>query len=81
MGYLFPGDPSSWLQPDVSIPAADQPGDRYYEGAPLMAFEIVSEHDRAGELDRKVGEYLDTWRGGSVGDLPRDAARRCLSRR
>lgn len=57
MGYLLAGDPPSWLEPDVSITRADHPGDRYYEGAPLMAFEIVSEHDRAGELDRKVSEY------------------------
>jgi len=58
MGYLFPGEPPSWLQPDVSIAHHGQPLRKYYEGAPFMAFEIVSEHDNAKDLDRKVGLYL-----------------------
>lgn len=57
-GYLFPGDPPSWLKPDVSISHPGQLHRRYYEGAPLMVFEIVSEYDRARELDGKVAEYL-----------------------
>ncbi len=58
MGYLLSGEPRSWLQPDVSLTHPDQPGDRYYEGAPLMAFEIVSEFDTARQMEAKVAEYL-----------------------
>ena len=58
MGYLLSDDPRSWLQPDVSLTHPQQPGDRYYEGAPLMVFEIVSEYDAARHLEAKVAEYL-----------------------
>jgi Uma2 family endonuclease len=58
MGYLIASDPRSWLQPDLSLTHPDQPGDRYYEGAPLVAIEVVSEYDTATRVDRKVGEYL-----------------------
>jgi len=58
MGYLFPGDPPSWLRPDVSLTHPGQPGNRYYEGAPLMVFEVVSESDTAAHLEAKVAEYL-----------------------
>jgi Uma2 family endonuclease len=43
MGYLLSGDPRSWLRPDVSLTHPGQSGGRYYEGAPLMVFEVVSE--------------------------------------
>ncbi|HXB74035.1 MAG TPA: Uma2 family endonuclease [Candidatus Acidoferrales bacterium] len=58
MGYLLSSDPRSWLQPDVSLTHPLEPGDRYYEGAPLMVFEIVSEYDAARHLEAKVAEYL-----------------------
>jgi Uma2 family endonuclease len=58
MGYLLSSDPRSWLQPDVSLTHPQQPGDRYYEGAPLMVFEVVSEYDTARQLEAKVAEYL-----------------------
>jgi Uma2 family endonuclease len=58
MGYLVSTDPRSWLQPDVSLTHPDQPGERYYEGAPLVAFEVVSEYDTATRLDKKVADYL-----------------------
>jgi Uma2 family endonuclease len=58
MGYLLFGEPRSWLQPDVSITRPDQPGERYYEGAPLIVFEIVSAYDTAKDLEAKVAEYL-----------------------
>ena len=58
MGYLFPGDPPSWLRPDVSVTRAPQPRQRFYEGAPLMVFEVVSENDTARQLESKVAEYL-----------------------
>jgi Uma2 family endonuclease len=58
MGYLMSGDPRSWLRPDVSLTHANQAGDRYYEGAPLVAFEVVSEYDTATRVDLKVATYL-----------------------
>jgi Uma2 family endonuclease len=58
MGYLVSSSPSSWLRPDVSLTHPDQPGDHYYEGAPLVAFEVVSEYDTATRVERKVADYL-----------------------
>ncbi len=58
MGYLLSDEPQSWLRPDVSITHPNQPGEKYCEGAPLFAFEIVSEYDRARDLEHKVAEYL-----------------------
>jgi Uma2 family endonuclease len=58
MGYLFPGDPPSWLRPDVSITHPNQSGDRYYIGAPLIVFEAVSEHDTAAQIAEKVALLL-----------------------
>jgi Uma2 family endonuclease len=58
MGYRLSGGPPSWLRPDVSISHPDQVADDYYEGAPFMAFEVVSESDTAVHLERKVAEYL-----------------------
>jgi Uma2 family endonuclease len=58
MGYFFPGDPGSWLQPDVSITRPNQPGDRYYIGAPLIAFEVVSEYNKAARIAEKIELYL-----------------------
>jgi Uma2 family endonuclease len=57
-GFLLPTDPKSWLQPDLSILAPAQPGEQYCEGAPLIAIEIVSPGDRAGEIEEKVALYL-----------------------
>jgi Uma2 family endonuclease len=58
MGYLFSRQPPSWLQPDVSLTHANQEAERYHLGAPLIAFEVVSESDSALHLDEKVSEYL-----------------------
>ena len=58
MGYLISSDPRSWLQPDLSLTHPDQPGERYYVGAPLVVFEVVSEYDTATRLDKKVAVYL-----------------------
>ena len=54
----FSSDPRSWLRPDVSVTYPDQPKDRYYQGAPLMVFEIVSKATRVRELEAKVTEFL-----------------------
>jgi Uma2 family endonuclease len=58
MGYLLSTEQPSWLRPDVSLTHPEQPRDRFYLGAPLIAFEVVSDHDRAFDLDAKVAEYL-----------------------
>jgi len=58
MGYYFPGEPGSWLRPGISLTHHAQPGDRYYIGAPLIAFEVVSESDTARHLNEKVSQYL-----------------------
>jgi Uma2 family endonuclease len=59
MGYLLPTDPASWLRPDVSVAYRNQPGDRYFERAPLIAFEVVSEFNTAAQLQSKVRLYLE----------------------
>jgi Uma2 family endonuclease len=58
MGYLLTSDPRSWLRPDVSITYPNQPRGKYYEGAPLVVFEVVSAEDRAGKLIKKVQLFL-----------------------
>jgi Uma2 family endonuclease len=58
MGYRVSSNPPSWLRPDLSLTHPDQPGERYYEGAPLVAFEVVSEYDTAIRLDAKVATFL-----------------------
>ena len=58
MGYRLAGAPPSWLRPDVSVNHREQGGDQYFEGAPLIAFEVVSEHDNAKDLQTKVAEHI-----------------------
>ena len=58
MGYLLTEDPRSWLIPDVSITQHAQVRQKYFEGSPLFAFEVVSAEDRAGDLNRKVRQLL-----------------------
>ena len=58
-GYLLSSNPRSWLQPDISLTHRNQSHGKYLEDAPLMAFEIVSEDDRAPKLLRKVKLYLE----------------------
>jgi Uma2 family endonuclease len=57
-GYRFLGEQGSWFQPDVSLTHPDQPVDRYYIGAPLIAFQVVSPSDTARHLDEKISVYL-----------------------
>jgi len=58
MGYKIGRSPDSWLIPDVSVTHPGQPGDDYYEGAPLIAIEIMSESNTPGKIDRKIEKYL-----------------------
>jgi Uma2 family endonuclease len=48
-----------WLIPDVSVSWPDQPVSEWFQGAPMIAIEIVSRGNTAEEIDRKVGAYLE----------------------
>jgi Uma2 family endonuclease len=56
MGYKM--GRTAWLQPDVSIAHPGQPSGKYFEGAPLLAVEVISESNTAEFMDRKVKRYL-----------------------
>ncbi|HYW48473.1 MAG TPA: Uma2 family endonuclease [Bryobacteraceae bacterium] len=56
MGYRL--GPRSWLKPDVSITHPGQPGDDYFEGAPALAVEVISESNTATEIAGKVKELF-----------------------
>jgi Uma2 family endonuclease len=58
VGYKIGRRPDSWLIPDVSVTHPDQPGDDYYEGAPPIAIEVISESNTAAKIDRKIEKYL-----------------------
>ena len=47
----------------MSIPYRDQPSEDYFESAPALAVEIISESNTAEQMDRKVRTYLTS---GSV---------------
>ena len=49
---------TAWLQPDVSIQFKGQTVGDYLEGAPALAVEVISESNRADQMDRKVKKYL-----------------------
>jgi Uma2 family endonuclease len=63
MGYLLGRNPGSWLQPDVSITWANQAGDDYFEGSPMLAFEIVSDANRPAQIARKRKKYIECGAG------------------
>jgi Uma2 family endonuclease len=56
MGYQMSA--VNWFQPDVSITHAGQAEGEYFQGAPALAIEIVSESNTAQAIDAKVQEYL-----------------------
>jgi Uma2 family endonuclease len=59
VGYKIGRKPDSWLIPDVSVTHRDQAASgKYYEGAPLIAIEVISESNTAGKIDRKIEKYL-----------------------
>ena len=51
-----------WVQPDVSLvsPEQDEAGDPegYFEGAPRLAIEVISEANTAESVDRKIAKYF-----------------------
>ena len=50
--------PRTWLQPDVSITYPGQPEGDYFEGAPALAVEVVSEGNTPRRIARKVDAFL-----------------------
>src|SRR5436190_9191898 len=48
----------AWLQPDVNIAHPNQQEGKYFEGAPLLAIEVISPSNTAEFMDRKVERYL-----------------------
>ena len=53
----------TWIQPDVSLvstgqaQASDPEG--YFEGAPRLAIEVISEANTAESVDRKIARYFE----------------------
>lgn len=62
--YVLSRDPDQVRIPDVSfiawdqVPTAGVP-DRFWEGAPTLAVEVISSSDRAADIHRKMRDYLD----------------------
>lgn len=63
LGHRLAVDPDTVRAPDVSfMPAGRLPtssGERFVDGAPDLAFEIMSPEDRESDVARKVEEYFD----------------------
>lgn len=62
--YVLGRDPDQVRIPDVSFTAWDEVPDdgvpdRFWEGAPTLAVEVISTNDRAADIHRKVRDYLD----------------------
>jgi Uma2 family endonuclease len=61
-GYHLERDPDTVLGPDASFVSKerdDQAEDRYYEGPPDLAIEVLSPSDRKGYIERKLSIYLE----------------------
>jgi Uma2 family endonuclease len=64
-GFRMGTHRNEWLQPDVSVisreqeerAAADLEG--YYEGAPLIAIEVISPGNTAEAVERKLAKYFE----------------------
>jgi Uma2 family endonuclease len=48
-----------WLIPEVSVIWPGHVASDWFQGAPMIAIEIVSRGNSAEEIDRKVGAYLE----------------------
>jgi Uma2 family endonuclease len=57
--YLLGRSPGSWIVPDVSVTGGEQRGGDYWEGAPRIAIEIVSESNGPAYVARKQRKYLE----------------------
>ena len=62
-GYKLESDPDTVLGPDVSFVSkerVDRADDRYYDGPPDLAVEVLSPGDRRGWVERKLAIWLET---------------------
>lgn len=64
VAYVLDRDPDQIRIPDVSFVAWHMVPDEgipegFWEGAPTLAVEVISPHDRAVDIHRKVRDYLD----------------------
>ena len=50
---------NTWLISDVSITHASQLEDKYLEGAPALAIEVISECNTAPKMRRKIRKYFE----------------------
>ena len=61
--FVLQRNPDTLRCPDVAFVHAErvarQDPDAYYEGAPDLTVEVVSEQDRPGRLLHKVGQFLE----------------------
>ena len=66
-GYRLSDDPSTWIQPDVSVLSSERAratsGDDYFVRPPELAVEVVSPSETARDLARKIDLLLA---GGSL---------------
>jgi Uma2 family endonuclease len=58
MGYKLPSD--SFVRPDVSVTHSGQAVQRYLEGAPAIAVEIISPSNTVEEMDLKTKLYYQS---------------------
>jgi Uma2 family endonuclease len=63
VGYRLARDPDTVVAPDVAFLDRDRlheaAQDRYVDGAPTLAIEIMSPEDREADVARKIQAYLD----------------------
>lgn len=63
-GFLLGRDPDTVRAPDVAFVEARnlpdrEPAEAYWPGAPDLAVEVLSPHDRTGDVDEKIRAWLD----------------------
>jgi len=61
-GYALERKPDTLRGPDISFVSAERgrlEDDHYPDGSPDLAIEVRSGGDRRGQIERKVGQYLD----------------------
>ena len=49
--------PRHWFQPHVSVTHRGQVGEDYFDGAPFLAVEIVSQSNTAEQIEAKIEDY------------------------
>jgi Uma2 family endonuclease len=60
VGYKFPG--SRYVQPDVSVTHASQTHGKYWDGAPAIAIEVISDSNTQRQMEKKLSCIFATAR-------------------